>query len=136
MRKGVVFMVMVTAIAGVWMQNGLPIQDVTSRVFGPATFAAADKSRAKVDVVAHALMKAESLENIESEYSNLKTSDLERQLAASQSVLQSRGLIGKSNQGLLTSEEAVVLLTEIRRQHVLNTLIAKEKVEQLKRRYL
>jgi hypothetical protein len=143
MKKVIPVLLIGALLAGLWIQYGQPVQTVAKTVFSsPALppglgnsvspLARAEKS----DVVAQAMVKAKSLENFESDYSGLKPTDLEKELSESETILKSRSLIAKSNRGDLTSEEAFVLLTEIRRQYVLNTLLTKEKIDQLKRRFL
>jgi hypothetical protein len=143
MKKVIPVLLVGALLAGLWIQYGQPVQIAAKTVFSSPALppglgnSALPLARAeKSDVVAQAMVKAKSLENFENDYSGLKPTDLEKELSESETILKSRSLIAKSNHGDLTSEEAFVLLTEIRRQYVLNTLLTKEKIDQLKRRFL
>jgi hypothetical protein len=90
----------------------------------------------KLNAVAEALAKAEPLSGFERAYINESPKLWKRHLAQSQVAVQSRDLIEKSNRGTLTDKEALTLVNEMRRQHILVTLITRARVEQIKRRYL
>lgn len=142
MKKFIVLLIAVFLITALLLRKGDSVQKVGEAPAAPAPVASFEPAPVHtaepehVDVVAQAMAKAKSMSALERVYIDQDSREWEQDLARSEHAVQARGLIEKSTRGTLTGEEAVTLVTEMRRQHVLATLITKEKVEQLKRDYL
>ena len=90
----------------------------------------------KQDVIESASRKTQSLNHLEGRYLSRTEEELEREIQSSRTRLSSSGLLLKAESQLLDEGETILVLTEIRRQHVLFNLLTRKKLENLRRTYL
>lgn len=90
----------------------------------------------KQDVIESASRKTQSLNHLEGRYLSRTEEELEREIQSSRTRLSSSGLLLKAESQPLDEGETILVLTEIRRQHVLFNLLTRKKLENLRRTYL
>lgn len=143
MKKVIIVSVILMMLAGIWQnqrQGTVKINSAENIILQKTSTVVAVESDSKPvkspDDVSAVENEVVTLQEIEHEYKNYKTSEMESELAQSKRRLDKLGLLTKSNSETLNLEETKILVLELRKQGVLGHLLAKQKIEQLKRKFL
>ncbi len=143
MKKAILVSIVLFIAAAVYLEGGKSVKSVTTQLSASTAHSSSAGAQPavleqpdpiKLNVINQAMAKAQTLDSIEHSYVNVSQKVWKRHLGQSQVAVGD--LIEKSNRGTLTDKEAVTLVTEMRRQTVLVSLITRAKLEQIKRRYL
>jgi hypothetical protein len=87
-------------------------------------------------IIEQASARSLDLRVLEDRYRGLRERDLKTEINKSKKRLADRELMRRGEQGRLTEQDAVLIVTESRRQHILFQLLAKSQIERFKRAYL
>lgn len=88
------------------------------------------------EVIELAGQKTPSLAKLEGNFLSDTETDLQVKIESSKSRLTASGLLLKQELQPLNEQEVILVLTELRTQHVLYSLLAKKKLENIRRTYL
>ncbi|MES2854387.1 MAG: hypothetical protein V4692_00925 [Bdellovibrionota bacterium] len=80
--------------------------------------------------------QAPDINSLMAKYERQPTEVLERHLVLSKKMIEEKRLIDRANSGNLSTSEKTQLVTEIRRQAVLNNRLVETRVNALKKKYL
>ena len=132
MRRFIPLLIVVSVVGAFVVSRHFQPSSGVARVTAPAP-APLPSPAQPVSAPAAITAVAPSLSSLESRYLGAREDELKSEIEKSKSRLSDPVLTQKGDAGQLNVPESALVLTEIRRQHVLSRLLVKKQIESLKR---